>query len=299
MNLKILGFFAIFLIFLIIPNAEAQISTIEKAKQELVEVTIESDGIVKVKHVIVSSNTQKQIDFIIGTVTSLSVTNEIGMNQEAEVIGENTGLLIMPSNEKTIVEYYLEDVLVQEDGQWKWNFRYLESTNFIMSPDVELFFVNERPLYLQGSEKGFRCHGCQIVLEYSVDEPKYFEEIIWEDKKFQVEIQTLTEIKNFSFSQPEKKLSFFVSENDQFITVVIPLELLWEPYIVLVNDEQIVHYQFFENETHAWINLKPDSAGEVSIIGTTVVPEFPLIAPLALGLIIVLAVPLVRKFNLH
>lgn len=296
MNLKILGFFAI---FLIIPNAEAQISTIEKANQELVEVSIESDGIVKVKHVIVSSNTQKQIDFIIGTVTSLSVTNETGMNQEAEVIGESTGLLIMPSNEKTIVEYYLEDVLVQEDGKWKWNFRYLESTNFIMSPDVDLFFVNERPLYLQGNEKGFRCHGCQIVLEYSVDEPKYFEEITWEDKKFQVEIQTLTEIKNFSFSQPEKKLSFFVSEDNQFVTVVIPLELLWEPYIVLVNDEQIVHYQFFENETHAWINLRPDSAGEVSIIGTTVVPEFPLIAPLALGLIIVLAVPLVRKFSLH
>ena len=299
MNLKILGFFAIFLIFLIIPNAEAQISTIEKAKQELVEVTIESDGIVKVKHVIVSSNTQKQIDFIIGTVTSLSVTNETGMNQEAEVIGENTGLLIMPSDEKIIVEYYLEDVLVQEDGLWKWNFRYLESTNFIMSPEVDLFFVNERPVYMQEDKKGFRCHGCQIVLEYSIDEPRYFEEIIWEDKRFQVEIQTLTEIKNFSFSQPEKKLSFFVSENDQFITVVIPLELLWEPYIVLVNDEQIVHYQFFENETHAWINLKPDSAGEVSIIGTTVVPEFPLIAPLALGLIIVLAVPLVRKFNLH
>lgn len=299
MNIKILGFFAIFLIFLIIPIAEAQVSTIEKSKQELVEVTIDSDGLVKVKHVLASPNTQKQIDFIIGTVSSLSVTSETGVNQEHKVIGENTGLLIMPSDEKIIVEYYLEDVLVQEDGLWKWNFRYLESTNFIMSPGVDLFFVNDRPIYMQEDKKGFRCHGCQIVLEYSIDEPKYFGEIIWEDKRFQVEIQTLTEIKNFSFSQPEKKLSFFVSEDNQFVTVVIPLELLWEPYIVLLNDEQIVHYQFFENETHAWINLRPESAGEVSIIGTTVVPEFPLVAPLAIGLIIVLAAPLVRKFNLH
>ena len=297
MNLKILGFFAIFLIFLIIPNAEAQISTIEKAKQELVEVTIDSDGIVKVKHVIVSSSTQKQIDFIIGTVTSLSVTNETGMNQEAEVIGENTGLLIMPSNEKTIVEYYLEDVLVQEDGQWKWNFRYLESTNFIMSPDVDLFFVNERPLYLQGSEKGFRCHGCQIVLEYSVDESKYFEEIIWEDKKFDVEIKSFAEIGDFNFSQPEKKISFTVNDENQFVTIVMPLELLWEPYMIFLDDEKISFHDYFNNGTHVWLNMKPEKSGEIFIIGTTVVPEFSIISPLVGGFLLILLVPLIKKIN--
>ena len=74
---------------------------------------------------------------------------------------------------------------------------------------------------------------------------------------------------------------------------------MWEPYTVLINDEKILRHQFFENGTHVWLNVRPDSAGEVSIIGTTVVPEFPLVAPLALSLIIVVAVPLVRKFNLH
>ena len=299
MNIKILGFFAIFSIFLIIPIAEAQLSVGEKARQELVEITIDSEGAVKVKHVIYSSKIPSQVDFIDGTVSNISVTNESGENQQSNVVGENKGLLILPSNEKTIVEYSLNDILIEENGLWKWNFRYLESTNFIIPADVDLLFVNERPLYLQEDQKGFRCHGCQVILEYSIDEPKYFEEIIWEDKTFLVEIRTLTEINNFILNQPEKKLSFFVPEDNQFITLVIPLELLWGPYVVLVDDEKIAHYQFFENETHAWVNIRPNSSGEVSIIGTTVVPEFPLVAPLAIGLIIVLALPLVRKFNLH
>ena len=299
MNIKILGIFAIFSIFLIIPNADAQLSIGEKVKQELVEITIDLDGAVKVKHVIHSSSMPNQFDFINGTVSNLSVTNESGVKQQSNIVGENTGLLILPSNEKTIVEYSLDDVLIQEKGLWKWNFLYLESTNFIIPAKVDLLFVNDRPIYLQEGEKGFRCHGCQVMLEYSTDEPKHLEEVIWEDKKFLVEFRTLTEINDFNFSQPEKKISFSVSEDNQFVTVVIPLELLWEPYVVLVNDEKIVHYEFFENDTHAWLNLRSDSSGEVSIIGTTVVPEFPLVAPFALGLIIILTVPLARKFNLR
>ena len=299
MNIKILGIFGIFSIFLIIPNADAQLSIGEKVKQELVEITINLEGAVKVKHVIYSSSMPKQVDFINGTVSNLSVTNESEVKQQSNVVGGNTGLLILPSNEKTVVEYSLDDVLIQENGLWKWNFLYLESTNFIMPDEVDLLFVNDRPIYLQEGEKGFRCHGCQVMLEYSTDEPKHFEEVIWEDKKFLVEFRTLTEINDFNFNQPEKKINFSVPEDNQFVTVVIPLELLWEPYVVLVNDEQIVHYQFFENDTHAWLNLRSDSSGEVSIIGTTVVPEFPLVAPLALGLIIILIVPLVKKFNLH
>ena len=299
MNTKILGFFIIFSIFLILPNADAQLSIGEKVQQELVEIMIDSEGIVKIKHVTDPSNVPSQMDFIKGTVLDISVMSETGTKLQPNIVGENTGLLILPSSEKTIVEYALKDVLFQKNGLWKWDFRYLETTNFIIPEEVNLLFVNERPLYLQEDERGFRCHGCNVVLEYSIDEPKYFEEVTWEDKTFVVEVRTLTEINNFTFSQPEKKLSFSVPEDDQFITIVIPLDLLWEPYVVLVDNEQIVHYQFFEDGTHAWLNLRPDSAGEISIIGTTVVPEFPFVTPLALGLIVVLVVPLVRKINLH
>ena len=136
-------FFVIFLVCLIIPNAEAQLSIGEKAKQELVEITLDLEGIVKVKHVLDSSNIPKQMNFIKGTVSDLTVTSETGVNLQSDVIGDNIGLLILSSSEKTIVEYSLDDALFLENGLWKWDFRYLESINFIIPDGVDLLFLND------------------------------------------------------------------------------------------------------------------------------------------------------------
>jgi len=45
--------------------------------------------------------------------------------------------------------------------------------------------------------------------------------------------------------------------------------------------------------------MKPVTSGEITIIGTTVIPEFPIIAPLAIGFLMILVVPLISKFNLR
>ena len=39
--------------------------------------------------------------------------------------------------------------------------------------------------------------------------------------------------------------------------------------------------------------------GKITIIGTTVVPEFPIIAPLAIGFLMIMMLPLVKKINLR
>ena len=54
-----------------------------------------------------------------------------------------------------------------------------------------------------------------------------------------------------------------------------------------------------DNETHVSLNIKPETSGEITIIGTTVIPEFPIIAPLAIGFLMILVVPLMKKFNLR
>ncbi len=53
------------------------------------------------------------------------------------------------------------------------------------------------------------------------------------------------------------------------------------------------------NETHVALNLKPQESGQITIIGTTVVPEFPIIAPLAIGFMMIIVLPFLRKFNLR
>jgi len=74
---------------------------------------------------------------------------------------------------------------------------------------------------------------------------------------------------------------------------------LWGPYVVLLDDEKIFFNEYINNGTHVWVNMKPETTGEIIIIGTTVVPEFPIIAPLAIGFLMIMIMPFVRKFNLH
>jgi len=298
MNTKIFGFLVILLIISIIPVADAQISLGEKAVQKSVEVTINSDGDVHVKHVVKQSNLPKDLELIIGTVSDLSVTNEQGEEKQFSIMGDNKGVLIQPSQEDSIIEYDLHQVLSQIDGVWTWSFRYPELTSFIFPEEVDLIFVNERPVYF-GENKGITCHGCQMDLEYSINEPKIFKNVKWEDKEFVVEIRSHSNIDNFIFDQPTKSITFDVSEKNRFVTTVIPLELLWEPYLVFLDEEKIAEHKFNNNGTHVWLNVRPETTGEITIIGTTVIPEFPIIAPLAVGFLMILAVPLIRKFNLR
>ena len=298
MNTKIFGFLIILLTISIIPVANAQISIGEKAIQKSVEVIINSVGDVHIKHVVKSSNSPNDLELIIGTVSNLSVTNEQGEEKLFSITGDNNGVLIQPSGNDSIIEYDLDQVLFQKDDVWTWDFRYLELTTFIFSEEIELIFVNENPVIL-GEQKGITCHGCQMVLEYSINEPKIFKNIKWEDKEFVVEIRSHSNINNFIFDQPTKSIIFDISEDTRYVTTIIPLELLWEPYLVFLDDKKIDQHKFKNNGTHVWLNMKPETSGEIIIVGTTVIPEFPIIAPLAIGFLMILTVPLMRKFSLH
>ena len=298
MNTKIFGFLVTLLMISIIPIADAQISIGEKSIQKSVEIVINSVGDVHVKHVVKSSNFPNDLELIIGTVSNLSVKNEQGEEKLFSITGDNNGVLIQPSTENSIIEYDLDQVLSQIDDVWIWNFRYLQSTSFIFPGEVDLIFVNDNVAYL-GEEKGIMCHGCQMVLEYSINEPKILKNVKWDDKEFVVEIRSHSNIDNFSFDQPTKSITFDVSKENRFVTTVIPLELLWEPYLVFLDDKKIDQHKFNNNGTHVWLNIKPETSGKITIIGTTVIPEFPIIAPLAIGFLMILTVPLMRKFSLH
>jgi len=63
--------------------------------------------------------------------------------------------------------------------------------------------------------------------------------------------------------------------------------------------EKFLNMNFFANETHSWLNFRPDNSGSIEIIGTTVVPEFPIIAPLFVGIVIVIALQFKNRLNLR
>jgi hypothetical protein len=299
MHRKIALFFIVSLI-LVIPSASAQeINVSAKADQKSVRVIIDNEGNVHVKHVVSSSNSPKQMNLIDGVIQNLAITDEEGKEQASATVGNNNAVIIFPSQNDSTVEYDLKQALLQKDNIWTWDFRYLQTTSFILPEKLDLIFVNDKPIYLDDKKKGFACHGCQMTLEYSFDEPKKIIEVNWEDKKFLVEIRTVTDIENFNFEQPEKLISFKTNDSNQMVTTVIPLELLWGPYAVFLDDEKKPFHEYNNNGTHTWVSLRPDAAGEITIIGTTVVPEFPIIAPLMIGFLMILVVPFIKKFSLH
>ena len=298
MNTKI-PIFIIFSLILVIPSVNAQeVNIAEKVNQKSIEVIINDKGDVHIKHIVGSSNSPKQMELVDGIVENLIITNEKGEEQLLTRIGNNDAVMIFPSNDNSIIEYDLNGVLSEKNNVWTWEFRYLETTSFLFPEKLDLIFVNDRPVNLI-DRNGISCHGCQMILEYSIDEPKNITKVNWENKEFFVEIRTFADIENFNFNQPAKEISFNINNDNQYVTTVIPLELLWRPYTVFLDDEKISFHEYNNNGTHVWINLQPDTIGKISIIGTTVIPEFPIIAPLAIGFLVILAVPLIRKFSLR
>ncbi len=306
MMMKITCMVMVLLITSIIPLVYAQLSLGEPAVHKLITINLGDQGDVHVTHEINKARSVVNVEIIEGTLSNLNVTDVEGNKVEFGTTGLEslTGITIFSSQDDVIIEYDLENVLNFEDGLWKWDYFNLETTKIIFPKDVDMLFVNDRPIMLQDAV-GITCYGrsqgaiCDAFIEYVIDEPTMNTEIEWEDKKFIVGVRTLTEISSFNFDQPTKRISFEVNEDDQLITLVIPLELLWSPYDVYLNDGKILKHEFFANETHSWLNFRPDNSGSIEIIGTTVVPEFPIIAPLFVGIVIVIALQFKNRLNLR
>ena len=268
------------------------------AKQKSIEVAIDENGKTKVIHEIRQSNNPSELKTIPGQVLNLNVTDIEGNPVEFGETGPPHGIIIFPTRENVLVEYNLEDALYQEGEVWKWKFLYLHSTKFYFPEEVDLVFVGGDPVHLRGS-KGITCHGCQMGLEYILNEPTSQQKILWEDKEFNVLLRTLAETSSFNFDQPRRSISLEVEDPNQFVTFVIPLELLWNPYEVYLNNEPILKHEFAKNDTHIWLNVRPETTGNLQIIGTSVVPEFPIFIPLVLALTVVIALQFRNKIILH
>jgi len=273
----------------------AQVSLGSPAIQKKIEISIELDGSIHVIHLIQKSSSPRMVDIIDGTNSNLQV-NDIKGNEVEHAksgIGKIDSISIFSSKEDVLVEYDLTDVLFLNNGVWVWNYQYPGTSNFIFPKEINLIFVNENPVFLENTNT-ISCHGCNLTLEYVLDEPK-IHDINWEENSFLISSRTLSEITLFNFDQSSKKISFNVNEENQFITLIIPLELLWNPYEVFSKDEKILKHEFLLNETHALLNFKPENSGTIDIIGTSVIPEFPFLMPLIIGILMIVILQFKNK----
>ena len=275
-----------------------QFSLGDLAAQDL-EITITEDGKVHVIHNIIGNNRVQHVPFVAENYSNLQIYNEDGNEPTNSVVKSQTEfILLFPTSKDMVVEYDLEDALVLKDGMWTWEFVYLAETVFYFPEKADLVFANGNPVLIEDF-KGMKCHGCQATIQYVIDEPIFNKVVNWEDEEFVVVFRTLSEIKSFEFDQPRRMIMFDIDEPGQFVTMLIPLELLWNPYDVYLNDQNINKNRFLVNDTHVAFSVKPHTTGTIMIIGTSAVPEFPIFIPLFVALTAVIILQFRSKLSLR
>jgi hypothetical protein len=286
---------------LVIPSADAQLMLGSEVKQELIEVKINLKGEVNVKHIVKASNIPGTLHLFSGTISNLVATNDVGEDKQVGITNDGLGnesIFVLPSKQNSIITYNLENIILK-DKLFTTQISYPEKFSMIFDDQVKIIFVNNNVIFLE-NKKGISVNsGGEAKIQFYSNLPKIIKEVVWEENKFDVEIITNSEIKKFNFDQTSKSISFEVNQEDKFVTIKMSEELLGGPYVVLLDDKKERFTIFNGKDNDVSISIKPQSLGEITIIGTTVIPEFSMFLPLIMGFLVVLTVPFMRKINLH
>ena len=123
MNKNIFLIVAVFSLVLVIPMSHAQLTIGANAEQELIEMKLDIDGTVSVKHVVSSSNMPVTVQLFSGTISNLVIINE--KDEDVFENGTNTGIaydpqgnqsiVIFPSKQNSIIEYNLESIIPEDN----------------------------------------------------------------------------------------------------------------------------------------------------------------------------------------
>jgi len=306
MNKNIFLIVVVFSLILVIPMSHAQLTIGGNAEQKLIEMKLDIDGTVSVKHVVSSSNMPVTVQLFSGTISNLVIINEKGEDMFEN--GANAGIaydpqgnqsiVIFPSKQNSIIEYNLESI-IPEDNLLTIQTSYAETYSVIFSDEIEMIFLNNNIIFLENKKGVSLNYGGSATIQYYSNTPKIIKEVQWEENEFDVEIITDSKIDKFNFEQTSKSISFQVNEEDKLVTIIMSEELLGGPYLIFLDDEKIKFNKTMKNENDIVLNIKPEVSGEIVIIGTTVIPEFSMFIPLIMGFFIILTMPLIKKINLH
>ncbi|MBT3573505.1 MAG: hypothetical protein HN500_01240 [Nitrosopumilus sp.] len=304
MNRKIISIFAIFTLILVIQTANAQLSLGGEAKQDLIEIKLNPEGEINVKHIVRSSNVGSTLlifDNAIIPDQNFTGENELGEEIQLGIIDDGLGnksIFILPSKYNAIIEYSLEDMILK-DNLFTTTISYHEKFDVIFDESIEMLFVNNNSIFLDDKKGIAVSGGGDAKIEFYSNPSKILKEIIWDENKFDLEIIGDAKIERFNFDQASKSISFEITDKSKFVSIKLSEELLGGPYLTLLNDEKIKHTKYVNNKNIILLNIMPESKGTITIIGTTVIPEFSMFLPFILGFLIILTVPFMKKINLH
>lgn len=253
------------LLILIVGTAYAQT---EMAVQDTLTIHILEET-VTVMHKVWAADEPQHLHLIPGDVIGITVRAGTGEPLDYHVV--EGGIVIAASPEDAYVSYELDGVVQRVGTVWQWDFLYPRTTIFVFEHDIDTIYANGQPVALTDTNK-VRCHGCQMNIQYTKDEPVRAHTIQWANYTFNILVRSHDTIQEISFHQPTRSIELDV-DGGSFLTVQMPQRLLGGPYEVILNDAKVWFHQK-SNDTHTEINVLPDEAGTITIVGTTAIPEF-------------------------
>jgi len=174
----------------------------------------------------------------------------------------------------------MNDIYVAETSDWTFD---LQGTPGSWFYEQGYAYINEAASIVSGLTK---------LYSYNV---------LADGKRFDVHVLTNSTMLPYvaptvTFNQTGKKISFRF-EGGSFCNVTIPVELLNGGFLVLIDGVRS-GFTLTVNATHSFLYFTYNSsAHEVEIVGTTVIPEFPLLLPY--GFVLIAAVIFIAFFKLR
>jgi len=256
-------------------------------ENQKMEIEIGKDGNVLVRHIIWGSSwlehDPKMIKVLPGTHSNLQVTDQDGdlypYTYDRETFEESEYVILQTklSGYDLIVEYDLENFLELKDNVWTKQIRILTDVKMLFDEDVELIFVNSRPIDVSVAD-GINCIGCEMKLEIINDEKEIIQKISVNGNEEIVNVTSNGNISNFEFNQEINEIYFQTEKNNQLVVLEIPRNVLLYPYEVYQtqnNDDvldqidKIRKTEFAHNEKTGKISFRANDSGNISIIGAT------------------------------
>ena len=95
---------------------------------------------------------------------------------------------------------------------------------------------------------------------------------------FDIDVSCNSTVSNFAFNQTQKMISFQltgVSQTVGYCNVSFPKELLGGPFDIEIEDLPVTHYETSNGKMSLHFTFNFQSACNVKIVATTIIPEFP------------------------
>ena len=261
--------------------AQEDLGLLVEQQKIIFEVGRHSD--VHVKHVVETGvwgpDRPRIIEILPGAHSNILVTDEDGdllnFSYDAETFEESKYIVLnqKSGNYDLIAEYDLDEFMKLEDGIWKKELEFTHDVIVMIDEDINYIFSNSRPIMMNDA-KGINCMGCNMSLEFFADEKIHVEEILFNEKKYEIKYLSNKKISDLEFNQ--NLINLNVSDDDQLTIIQIPLELLLNPFSVFFTEKQdtsldqidkIRKTEFNQDETHVNVSFRTMNEGIVSIVG--------------------------------